>query len=245
MMITHQKKQLEVCFAPAMYHRYEDPEAVTVVVDIFRASTAICTAFDYGVEKIIPVGTVAEAKEYKNKGFLIAAERDGKVLDFADFGNSPFNFMKDGLEGKTIVYSTTNGTQAIQKAVSAAKVVIGSFINHSALAGYLEQQNRNVIILCAGWKNRFSLEDSLYAGALAEKLLSSGRFETICDSVTASLEIWKNAKTDLMRYKEKFAHRHRLKKMMLDDVVEYCLTFDKTLMVPQYYNNVIMDHKLF
>lgn len=239
------KNQLEVCFSPAMYSRYEDPESITVVVDIFRATTAICTAFDHGVQTIIPVGTIEEAREYKDKGYLIAAERDGIVIDFADFGNSPFNFMKGGLEGKTVVYSTTNGTQAIQMAGVSEQVVIGSFINHTALKNYLIEQDKKVIILCAGWKKRFSLEDAIYAGALSEELLESGKFATVCDSVTASLQLWENAKPNLLEYKENFAHHHRLKKMMLDDVVEYCLSFDKTDKVPKFNGECIMDYRSF
>jgi 2-phosphosulfolactate phosphatase len=239
------KNDLEVCFSPSIYKRYEDPESITVVVDIFRATTAICTAFDYGIEKIIPVGTIEQAREYKNKGYLIAAERDGQVIDFADFGNSPFNFMKKGLEGKTIVYSTTNGTQAVQMAAVSSQVIIGAFVNHTALVNYLVEQNKKVVILCAGWKKKFSLEDAVYAGALADALINSDKYYSICDSVTASLQLWENARKNLMAYKENFAHRHRLKKMMLDDVVEYCLSLDKTDKVPRFNGEFIMDYRSF
>lgn len=233
--------QLEVCLSPSMFHNYAKKDSIAVVVDIFRASSAIATAFDNGVEKIIPVGTLDEAREYKNKGFLIAAERDGIVLDFADFGNSPYNFIGEHLEGKTIVYSTTNGTQAINSASVCEQVVIGAFINHSAVCNWLVQQKRDVIILCAGWKDRFSYEDSVYAGAMVETLIETGRFETICDSALATQDLWKLAKTDLMEYKEKFAHRHRLKRLKLDDVVEYCLSFDKIDVVPVFENSVITN----
>jgi len=233
--------QLEVCYSPAMFHKYENKESIIVVVDIFRATSAIATAFDNGVEKIIPVGTLDEARKYKDKGYLIAAERNGIVLDFADFGNSPFNFMGKHLDGKTIVYSTTNGTQAIKTASNCYKVAIGAFINHTAVCNWLEAQNRDVIILCAGWKDRFNFEDAIYAGAMVETLLKSGKFETICDSALSSMDLWKLAKTDLMAYKEKFAHRHRMKRLKIDDVIEYCLTFDKNNVIPIYNNGYISD----
>src|ERR1035437_4937876 len=127
-MMEYDQKRVEVCFTPAVFDCFHDLEAVVVVVDVLRATSAICTAFMNGVDKIIPVGTVDEAREYKNKGYLLAAERDGLVLDFADFGNSPYNFTPERVKGKTIIYSTTNGTQAIQMASSCHKVAIGSFL---------------------------------------------------------------------------------------------------------------------
>ncbi len=107
------KNKVEVCFSPIMYPDFENPSAVTVVVDILRASTSICTAFMNGAEAVIPVATLEEAMAYKERGFMVAAERDGIVREFADFGNSPFNFTAERVKGKQIVYSTTNGTQAI------------------------------------------------------------------------------------------------------------------------------------
>jgi len=119
-----EKKKIEVCFSPALYHLYHNPKANVVVIDVMRASTAICAAFAAGAEKIIPVGTVEEAKKMKEAGYILAAERDGIVLDFADFGNSPFNFTPGNVKGKTVAYSTTNGTQAINMAKDARKLFI-------------------------------------------------------------------------------------------------------------------------
>lgn len=234
-------RNLEVCFTPALFHLHRNKAAITVVVDIFRATTAIVTAFDHGVRKIIPVATVEEALSYKNRGFLIAAERDGLKLDFADFGNSPYNFMQPGLEGTTIVYSTTNGTQAIKMAIGSSQVVIASFINISAVASYLQKFTEDVVILCAGWKDRFSLEDAVFCGALSEKLLDSGEFQSTCDSVTAARDLWKTASADLLSYNQKFAHTHRLKSLMLDDVIEFCLTPDQTDKVPVFDGTSVMQ----
>ena len=160
------KKQIEVCFTPAVFNCFSHPDAVVIVVDVLRATSAICTAFMNGAANIIPVETVQEAREYKAKGYLVAAERDGFVLDFADFGNSPFNFTKERVEGKTIAYSTTNGTQAIKMASKCYQVAVGAYLNPTAISDWAINQNRDIIILCAGWKNRFSLEDSLLAGAI-------------------------------------------------------------------------------
>lgn len=237
--------KIEVCFTPELYRFYHNRETIVVIADILRATTAIVTAFDKGVEKIIPVGSVEEARKYKEQGYLLAAERDGLVLDFADFGNSPYNFTRDRIEGKTIAYSTTNGTNAIQMAGECYRVVIGAFINFSALADWLVKQERDILIFCAGWKGKFNLEDSLFAGALSEKILVSSRFHTDCDSVFASMDLWTLAKPDIMAYIEKAAQRKRLKKLGLDDVLEYCHTFDLTHKIPVLKDGFLVEISKF
>lgn len=225
---------VEVCFSPAIFPRHEDKEANVVVVDVLRATSAICTAFMNGVKTIIPVGTLEEAKACKDKGYMVAAERDGIVRDFADFGNSPYNFTPEHVQDKDLVYSTTNGTQAIHTASKCNSVVIGAYLNISALANWLIKQDRKVIILCAAWKDKFNLEDTVFAGALSEKLLIHENFETICDSTLAAIDLWTLAQKDLMQYIDKAAQRSRLRKNGLDDVIEYCHTLDTTDIIPVF-----------
>lgn len=233
------QKKIEVCYSPAIFNSFQDPKAIVVVIDVLRATSAICTAFMNGVHKIIPIGTVEEARDLKNRGYLVAAERDGFVLDFADFGNSPFNFTAERVKDKTIVYSTTNGTQAINLANSCYQVIVGSFLNISAISMWLSTQQCNVIIFCAGWKNRFSLEDAILAGAITERLMSYPGFYTDCDSALASLDLWSIAKPNLIGYIEKTAQRNRLQKNGLDDVIEFCLTPDQTNIIPIYTNGFL------
>jgi 2-phosphosulfolactate phosphatase len=215
-----------------MFGAHSDAEAVVVIIDILRATSSICTAFANGVNEIIPVATVEEAREMKDKGYLIAAERDGFVLDFADFGNSPFNFTPDKVRGRVVAYSTTNGTGIMKMASAFHDVVIGSYLNFTALCRWLAEQNRKVIIVCAGWKDRFSLEDTICAGAIADNLLESGRFTSICDSVHAATDLWRMAKGNLRQYIEKAAQRSRLRDKGLDDCIDYCHTFDVTDIIP-------------
>lgn len=237
------KIPVEVCFSPAMYHRFHNTEANVVIVDILRATTAICTAFLHGARSIIPVQTLEEARQYKQNGYLVAAERDGIKSDFADFGNSPFNFISENVSGKTIVYSTTNGTQAIHMAKGANQILIGSFLNIDSLVIHLIESNHPVVIFCAGWKDRFSLEDTIFAGALVEKLTENEKFYAVCDSAIASLDLWQLAKPDLLSYIEKAAQRSRLRKNKLDDILEYTFTFNQTHLVP-YFNNqqIVVDN---
>lgn len=226
------EKRVEVCFSPALYPKFRNDEAIVVIVDILRATSAIITAFMNGANKIIPVSTLEEAKAYKEKGFLVAAERDGIVRDFADFGNSPYNFNRKVIEGKDIVYSTTNGTDCIMMARDSYRVLIGAYLNLDALVSFIVRENRDLIVLCAGWKNKFNLEDTLFAGALSDALLQYDNYITICDSAYASIDLWNLAKSDLMAYIEKSAQRHRLKMNKLDDVIGYCHSMNLTSVIP-------------
>jgi len=231
---------IEVCFSPKLYEdRLIRDNFIVVVVDILRATTSICTAFKNGAKALIPVPSIEEAKEYKKNGYIVASEKDGKVLDFADFGNSAFDFSEENVKGKVVAYCTTNGTKAIDLAKDADQVAMGSFINLRALSDWLIEQDKNVVILCSGWKNKFNLEDSVFAGVLVENLVDSGKFDPDCDSAQAALDLWKTAETDLLGFIEKAAHRHRLKKLGLDDVLEYSFTLNTSDVVP-----VLKDGKI-
>lgn len=232
--------RLEICFSPAIYPLHADDENVVVVVDVFRATSAICTAFHNGVKQIIPVSTVEEAREKKQEGYLVASERDGYVLDFADFGNSPFNFTPEKVKGKEIVYSTTNGTRCIHLASHSKAVVIGSFLNLTALSDWLIRHQSPVLIFCASWKDRFSLEDTVFAGALAQTLLNSGKFKTVCDAVTAAVDLWNLAGGNLKGYMQKTAQKERLAAKGLDDCIDFCLEVDYTRVIPICRDGVLV-----
>lgn len=235
---------LEACLSPSEFEHYRDPEAIVVVIDTLRASSAICNAFANGAESLIPVPTADMARDYKKKGYTVAAERDGYVLDFADFGNSPFNFTGERVRGKTIVYSTTNGTRAIDEASGSYMLVIGSFLNISSLASWLSRQERAVILLCAGWKGKVCLEDSVFAGALARRLLDSGKYSSLCDSVSIVLDLWKFAKPDLLTYIDKAAQRSRLREKGLDDCIPFCHTEDSTDAIPYLKEGKLLNLKI-
>lgn len=224
--------KVEVCVSPALYPYYENPDAIVVVTDVLRASSAIVTAFMNGVERIIPVGTLEEAKALKDQGFMVAAERDGIVRNFADFGNSPYNFSPERVAGKQIVYSTTNGTNAIHLASSGNQVLIGAYLNLAALAKHVRQEQKDLLILCAGWKNKFNLEDTLFAGALAQLVLEDDHFSTICDGTNGAIDLYNAAKGDMMGYISKVAQKGRLQQNNLDDVIPYCHEIDLTDLIP-------------
>ena len=235
-----EKRSVEVCFSPALFGDIlTTGEFIVVLVDILRATTTICTAVGNGVEAIVPVATHDEARRLKEQGFLVATEKDGVQLDFADFGNSAFSFTREAVGGKTLVYCTTNGTRALGIAKNATGIAIGAFVNISAVTEWLARQQKDVVILCSGWKNKFCLEDALFAGALTERLLATGVFRAECDSAEAAMDLWSVAKGDPLGYIEKAAQRHRLKKLGLDDVIPYSFACDQVSVVPLFDGEAI------
>jgi 2-phosphosulfolactate phosphatase len=237
----NKERTIEVCFSPVLYpYILNNENYAVVIIDVLRASTSICTAFKNGVKSIIPVAGIEEAKEYKKNGFTVAAERNGIKLDFADMGNSPFNFTPETVKGKDIVYSTTNGTQAINIVRDNEDVIIACLNNLSSAVKWLSAKDRNVLLLCSGWKQKFSLEDAVCAGALTEELLIYPEYKIHCDSAAASLDLWHTAKKNLGGYMEKAMHRHRLKRFGLDDVLEYTFAINTVDVVPILRDGVLV-----
>jgi 2-phosphosulfolactate phosphatase len=223
---------VEVCLSPQLYPAYHRDHSIVVVIDIFRATSAICTAFQYGVDKMIPVATLEEAASYKVKGFLVGAERNGSALEGYDFGNSPYSYMSEMIRGKTIVISTTNGTQAIEAAKHASSVVIGSFLNFTALCNWLHSEQKEVMLLCSGWKNRFSMEDMLFAGAVADRLTVLSKEIKLGDAALAAKYMYQSAKANPWRLLHGSSHKERLAKLGLKEDIKYCLSLDKTDVIP-------------
>jgi 2-phosphosulfolactate phosphatase len=238
------KYTVEVCFSPLSWPLFEKDNAVVIITDIFRATTSICAAFQNKVKSIIPVAEIEESIAWKGKGYIVSGERDGKKLDCAEFGNSPFNFMEPRLHGKTVVMNTTNGTQAMKMVQMGNNLVgIGAFLNLDAICIWAMQQKRPIIVFCAGWKNRFSLEDSLFAGAAVDYILKNGNgeFHTMCDSAIASVDMWKQAESNPRKYIENAAHRHRLSKMGLDDILDYSMQLNINKCIPVLRGEEIVD----
>lgn len=223
---------IEVCFTPQAYNLFHKPNTIVVVIDVLRATSAIVTAFYNGVEKMIPIASIDEATEYKKQGFMVAAERNGEVVNGFDLGNSPFGYMNNKVKGKTIAITTTNGTQAIEAAKQADKVIIGSFLNLDSVIDFIKNENKDVLFLCAGWKNKFNLEDTLFAGAVAEPLIYKYGFDSSCDSTIAAMELYNNAKHDLFKFLANSSHRNRLAKLDLERDIKYCLTPNQCPVIP-------------
>lgn len=234
---------VDVCFTPAeAEHLTISNNTAIVVVDILRATTAMVSALEHGARSVIPVLSIEKAMELKKIGFPVAAERDGVMLSFANFGNSAFAFQKGEVKNQKLVFTTTNGTLAIETACRKSQtVLVGAFSNISALAQRIAKQESDVLILCAGWKNTFGLEDTIFAGAFIEKLLEQKEYKITNDSAYAAIDLWNIAKTDVMQYIEKAAHRQRLHVLGVDDVLEFSFRNDTSAVVPMMRDGELVD----
>ena len=175
---------------------------------------------------------IDEARRYKSKGYIVGAERGGKIVDGFDFGNSPFSFIGDHIKGKTIVLTTTNGTRAIASAQNAYKVVIASFLNLDAICNWLYEQNREIVLLCAGWRDQFNLEDTLLAGAIVEHLSKRASSVELSDSAIAAQQLYLMAQNDIFDFLVNSSHRRRLRILNLEKDIKYCLTPNQTNVIP-------------
>lgn len=227
-----QKKLIEVCNTPGDYEYFKGKFDIVVVIDVLRATSAICSAIHNGVKSVIPVSTIDEAKAYQEKGYLVGAERQGEIVEGFDFGNSPYSYMKPELKGKDIVLSTTNGTRAINIAKEAPTVVIGALTNLDFLSEWLIEQNKNVVCLCSGWKDKYNLEDTICGGAIAENLLKTGRFTSNEDASVGAKYLYLAAKDNYFGFLKSSSHRRRLKKLNLNEDIKFCLTPNQMEVIP-------------
>lgn len=234
------RKRVEVCFSPYLFPLYKDEFEIIVVIDVLRATSAICAAFHYGVKEIIPVSTIEEAQEYQRKGYLVGAERGGQVVEGFNFGNSPYAYMVPEVKDQTVVLTTTNGTKAINLAKESAQVVIGALSNLDVLQEWLAKQNKNILCLCSGWQNKFNLEDTICAGAICDYLLNTGNFHSVEDSSIASKYLFLSAKDNILGYLKASSHRRRLKNLNLNVDIKYCLNPNLAPVIPILQGNKLV-----
>jgi 2-phosphosulfolactate phosphatase len=237
-----ENRNINVCLVSDLFENYPLSEnTIVVVVDLLRATTVISTAFNFGVKEIIPVPSLEIAKTYIDReDFIVAAERNALPIKGFDYGNSPFQYMNNDILDKTLVLTTTNGTKAINIA-SSYEVITSCFINIEAVEEFLLNSNKDVLILCSGWKGVFNLEDTIFSGCLANKLISSKKFNVNCDSTLASLNLYEQAKHDYFSFLSNSAHRKRLKFLNIEKDTEFCLNPDfKSKIIPTLKNGKLV-----
>jgi len=218
---------IETILTPALFHlhsKYIENKQV-VVIDILRATTTMVVAYENGAQNVVPVEHLEDALVYRNKGYLIAGERNGVKVDGFDMGNSPQEFTKDIVEGQNIVLSTTNGTKAINACSAAKYRYVSSFRNIDAMAKTIMENNLDVLLFCAGWKDKFNLEDTVFAGALAQQLIDNG-FTTNDDATRMACSLWNLAKPNLAAFLADASHVQRFKSLHIESDLEVCLRFN-------------------
>ncbi|WP_207497235.1 2-phosphosulfolactate phosphatase [Aridibaculum aurantiacum] len=235
------KPFLYTSLSPALFHLYDLSDSVVVIIDVFRATSTIAAAMYNGAAKIIPVADVDECKRIGAElGCITAGERDGKVIEGLQYGNSPAEYPRDFIDGKTLVLTTTNGTKLLHMAVErgAAEVVTGSFPNLSAVCEHLVKLNKNVILGCSAWKDRFNLEDTLFAGAVISRI--KDHFTIHCDSSLMAEQMYQLHQHDMYQFIRHTTHWHRLAAYGLEKDLEFCVTEDAANVLVTYKNGELV-----
>ena len=243
--MANSKPTLFTSPSPALLDLYDINNTIVVIIDVLRATSTIATALYNGAKSIIPVDSVAKCIELGKKiEAITAGERDGRIAEGLEYGNSPFEYSKEFINGKTLVLTTTNGTKLLHMALErgAQHIVTGSFPNLSAVCDYLVEQKQPVLLGCAAWKDRVNIEDMLFAGAVISRVRE--HFHINCDASGIAETIYQNAKNDLYGFmKEKNAtHYQRLTNFGLEKDIKYCLTPDSANILPFYENGKLVIH---
>jgi len=234
-------KNIDVCLSPDLLHLHKINNSIVVVTDIFRATSCMVTGFAYGVKSIIPVATVEECKNLQNMGYVAAAERNAEKVEGFDLDNSPFSYMDERLIGGKIAMTTTNGTLSISKAkTDAVKVIVGAFLNLASVVNHLKNQPYDVLVLCAGWKGRPNLEDTLFAGALVEAL--KDEYFVSEDSAILAMRTYQQAKDNMLAYLANSSHIRRLQGLGINKDISYCLQNDLYDVLPVLRGNELVLH---
>ena len=236
------KPSLYTSLSPALIHLYDLSNSVVVIIDVFRATSTIASALKNGARSVIPVDSVPKAIEIgKNIGGIAAGERDGMIAEGLQHGNSPLEYSREFIEGKTLVLTTTNGTRLLQMALdrNASTIISGSFPNLSAVCNFLLKEKKNVVLGCAGWKDRFNLEDTLFAGAVIDRIAE--HFTIHCDSSLMAQKMYLQHKDDLHAFAPQLTHYHRLvDRFGLIEDIKFCMTPDGANVLPLYSNGQLI-----
>lgn len=246
--------EIEVSLSPALYSfRTLAAPHTTVAIDVLRATTAVCAAFQAGCREVVPLDSLEALEAYRPLGYKIAAERGGEKLPGSDYGNSPTEYISHDMSGVRLAYSTTNGTVSILRGADAALTLVGAFANLDALCDRLCRDGQDVVLLCSGWQNDFCLEDTLVAGAIIERLcsdvhggtplpLSAFRFPPSTphgDAANMVLSLWQLAKDDPYAYCQRATHVHRLVGFGAEADIRFAFQLNTCPVVPSLKNGIL------
>lgn len=219
---------------------------VVVVIDVLRASTSIATALANGARAVIPLDSTDEvvmrAKAFDRSEVKLAGERQMRPIPGFDLGNSPLEFTRETIEGKTVLLSTTNGTGAITALQGPRDVVIGSYVNFSAVLAMLRTAIRggtDIAILCAGREKQFSLEDAACAGRFVHHAMRRRADVALNDAAFAGMLIDRRYSDNLMRLFSASAHGRALSEAGYGDDLAACAAIDSYPVIPIYSDRQI------
>lgn len=210
---------------------------VAVVIDMFRATSVITTAFNNKCKELIPFLTVEEtikkAEEIGRDKCILGGEREAVKIDGFDLSNSPLEYSKEVVNNKTILMTTTNGTKTLTRCKIADKILIGAMINGKAVADMLLKLNKDIAIVNAGTKGNFSMDDFICSGYIIDEILKKKKSLELTDIAKTALLIYKSHE-DILSYVKEASHYSVMKSLKLDKDIEYCMKKSIIDIVPEY-----------
>jgi 2-phosphosulfolactate phosphatase len=215
-----------------------------VVIDVLRATSVMVQALSSGVKEIIPVTTVEEAlrlaKSFPLETRLLGGERESLKIAGFDFGNSPREYITARVKGKTLVLTTTNGTKAFHTVSSGKTILVGSFLNVSAVAQRCLHQEADVLLYGSGDEGGVSLEDTVCGGMIIDRLIHLGKPPMeLTDASRMALVAYQRFQRDLVEVLQLSRHGRRLIELGLGEDLPFCAQTDTTVIVPMFKDGVV------
>jgi 2-phosphosulfolactate phosphatase len=219
-----------------------------VIIDVLRASTTIVTALANGAKEIIPVSSVESAVKISGNLFgdviLLGGERNGKLIEGFNLSNSPQEYTEEVVKNKSIIFSTTNGSQAMVKSRYARNLVVGCFVNVGRVVEFIREIDGDFSIICAGKQGAFCIEDAVCGGMMIHRLEDpkSGNL-SLSDAALASVTLFKNYEKNILNMMKKSEHGQYLSEIGFGDDLKICAGIDTCAVLPILSGNVIKLRK--
>lgn len=221
-------------------------DKIVVVIDMLRATSVITTALMNGCKKVIPTLTIEEAVHIKSteisKECILGGERRAMKIDGFDFSNSPLEYSRDVVKGKTIVITTTNGTRTLTNCLEASRIFIGCMLNASSVAKKLININEDVVIVNAGTYGQFSMDDFICSGAIVKAMADKGIDIDLTDIAKTALKTYEDY-PNIIDYIKEARHYSVMTSLGLQDDIAYCVKKDLTDIVPEYIDGSIINEE--
>jgi 2-phosphosulfolactate phosphatase len=230
------ERDVEVHLLPELARPGRLAGGLAVVVDVLRATTTIVHALAAGCDSVRPCAEVDEARTLAGSlpagKVLLGGERDGRPLPDFDVGNSPREYTPARCKNTTLVFTTTNGTRALLRAVEAERVVVAAFVNFSAVCEQIRLDRRPIHIVCAGTHGAVTMEDTLLAGALVD-CLSEALEVRLNDGARLAWDCFENHGRMLRAALELSHGGVHLRELGYDDDIRAAAEIDKFALVPE------------
>lgn len=234
------RREIRTCFLPTLFEPADLRGGTAVVIDVLRAATTVCHALAAGARSVVPVAEVEAARqlaaELQIENTVLGGEREGKQIDGFDLDNSPLQYTPERVGDRTVVFTTTNGTRALQRCVEADRVLLGTFNNLSAVVRAVRRSAGTVHLVCSGTRGQVTAEDVLFAGAVLDALgLEIERFRFAGDETGIALDYYLlNAQDALLQALQESLGGRNVIALGLNADVERAAEIDRFDFVPEY-----------